>query len=223
MATPLIVDLDLRGKRLLLIGGGPETERKAWMFLDAGADLTVAAAEHARTLVEAAEKGRLDLLTIDTSVDLSVVDGADPRPDFVVVHTANDGPEEPEIARRAKARGCLVYVVDDMEHSDFVQPAVANAGFVQVAVSTGGRSPPMARILARRLADAVQGEDLGMVEVLEQARKRVRELIPDPESRREVLYGLAEDGKLAALLRKGDVEAATGYAEERIWSAAGRG
>ncbi len=223
MATPLIVDLELRGKRLLLIGGGPETERKAWMFLDAGADLIVAAPEHARTLVEAAEKGRLDLLTSDTSVDLSVVDGADPRPDFVVVHTANDGPEEPEIARRAKARGCLVYVVDDMENSDFVQPAVANAGFVQVAVSTGGRSPPMARILARRLADAIEEVDLRMVEVLEQARKRVRELIPDLEARREVLYELAEDRKLATLLRRGDVEAATRYAEERIRGAAGRG
>ncbi len=212
----MIVDLQLKGKRVLLIGGGPETERKAWMFLDAGAEVAVAAPTHAQTLVDAAAKGRVKLITADTSTDLSVVDSVDPRPDVVAVHTAADGPEEPEIARRARARGCLVYVVDDIEHSDFVQPALAHSGFIQVAVATGGKSPPMARILARRLADAVREADIRLVELLEEARRDAVDLIPNASDRREVLYGLAEDGKLAALLTRGDLLAAREYVRERL-------
>jgi siroheme synthase-like protein len=216
----MIVDLNLRNRRLLLIGGGPETERKAWMFVNAGADLTVAAPDHAKSLRDLEGSGRIRLVTADTSKDLSLVERTEPRPEVVVVHTRDDGPEEPEIARRARALGCLVYVVDDVDSSDFVQPALGNSGFIQVAVSTGGRSPPMARILAERLAGTIGREDLLRVEVLEYARGLGMELIADGERRREVLYSLATDEELGALLRKGDVDSARRHAERAIRSSA---
>lgn len=212
----MIVDLNFSGRRVLLIGGGPETERKAWMFVDAGAALTVASPDHAKSLRDLKAKGRMELITADTSTDVALVERVNPRPDIVVVHTRADGPEEPEIAGLARALGCLVYVVDDVENSDFVQPALSNAGFIQVAVSTGGRSPSLARILAGRLAGSISKTDLHLVELLDDGRKLSMQLISDPVARREVLYELAEDSDVQALVAKGKVDEARALVEERI-------
>jgi precorrin-2 dehydrogenase/sirohydrochlorin ferrochelatase len=212
----MIVDLDLAGRRVLLLGGGPETERKAWMFANAGALLTVASPDHAKSLRDLAVNGRIELITADTSTDLGLIERVEPPPDVVVVHTRADGPEEPEIARRARSRGCLVYVVDDVESSDFVQPALGNAGFIQVAVSTGGRSPSLARILAERLTGSISAADLRLVELLDDGRKLSMRLIPDSIARREALYELAEDSNLKALIAEGKLDEARVQVERRI-------
>lgn len=212
----MIVDLDLAGRRVLLIGGGPETERKAWMFVNAGALLTVASPDHPKSLRDLAANDRIELITADTSTDLGLVERVEPRPEVVVVHTRADGPEEPEIARRGRSRGCLVYVVDDVESSDFVQPALGNAGFIQVAVSTGGRSPSLARILAERLAGSISPADLRLVELLDDGRRLSMRLIPDPIARRETLYELAEDSNLKALVAQGKLDEARVQVERRI-------
>ena len=63
----------------------------------------------------------------------------------------------------------MVYAVDNPALSDFILPAVAQVGDVKVAVSTGGKSPAMARVLRERIEKLVTPEDLLEIELQEKA------------------------------------------------------
>lgn len=77
----------------------------------------------------------------------------------------------------------------------------------------------MARILARKLADGVTASDLALIELMEEARALGMELIHEPEVRKELFYGIAEDPKLHSLLSKGERDAARSLVMERLKSA----
>lgn len=75
------------------------------------------------------------------------------------------------VAREAKERGVLVNVADRPSDGDFALPSTLRRGRLQVAVSTGGASPA----LARRIKDELEGifgpEWAGIVEELHAARR----------------------------------------------------
>ena len=65
---------------------------------------------------------------------------------FVVMACTNDRQLNRKIVKKAKTMKCYAYASDDPEISDFAHPSVINIeDAVQIAVSTGGKSPAMAR------------------------------------------------------------------------------
>jgi len=88
------------------------------------------------------------------------------------------------VAQAAGERRILVNVVDDAELSSFHLPAVVERGAVQVAISSGGGSPMLARRLRERF-EALLDESLGaLASLLAGHRGRIRERIPDTAKRR---------------------------------------
>jgi precorrin-2 dehydrogenase/sirohydrochlorin ferrochelatase len=70
---------------------------------------------------------------------------------FLAVAATNSSKVNEAVFRACAARGVLCNSVDDPEHCDFVYPAVARRGPLQIAISTGGRSPALAARLRREL------------------------------------------------------------------------
>lgn len=147
--------LDLRGRRCLVVGGGEIGERKTRALLDCGAQVTVVSPSVTPGLAALAASGclvhraRSFLRSDPRGCVLAVAATGDPRVDRTVSAAA----------RRWRA---LLNVVDRPQHCDFIVPSVLRRGELQIAVSTGGRSPAIAREIRRRL-ERLFGPEYGEV------------------------------------------------------------
>lgn len=113
------ISLYLRDRTVLVIGDRPEAHRRAEKLAEAGARVRQLSATDAGSLTGA----------------------------FLVIADTGDADRDREAARAARAAGALAYAHDLPEESDFALPAVAGHGPLQIAVSTDGVSPSLARRL----------------------------------------------------------------------------
>lgn len=163
--------LDLRGQDVLVVGGGAVAERKIRLLLQAGASVQVVASALNETLRGWAAAGRLAHLA--PSFEPPQLDGK-----RLVFAATSDAALNRTVFREAEARLVPVNVVDDSGHCRFISPAVVDRGPLQIAISTGGASP----VLARRLRNRLEGmlpAGLGRVaSAAERLRDRARRLLP---------------------------------------------
>ncbi|MBI4593484.1 MAG: bifunctional precorrin-2 dehydrogenase/sirohydrochlorin ferrochelatase, partial [Candidatus Rokubacteria bacterium] len=136
--------LDLRGRRCLVVGGGAVGERKARALLACGARVTVVSPAITPGLVELVESERI---TYRPRQFLR----SDVRDAILVVAATGILDVDDAVAAAARRRGALVNVVDRPDRCDFIVPSVLRRGQLQIAVSTGGRSPALAREIRTRL------------------------------------------------------------------------
>ena len=136
MAFGYPVSLDVTGRRCVVIGQGPLAEEKAGGLLEAGAGVTVIAPSAYR---------RGDLA------------GA-----FLAIAATGDPALNRAIFAEAEAERVLCNAVDDVEHCHFAAPSTLRRGDLVVAISTGGRSPALAKRLRAELAEQM-GPELGVL------------------------------------------------------------
>jgi uroporphyrin-III C-methyltransferase/precorrin-2 dehydrogenase/sirohydrochlorin ferrochelatase len=168
---------DLRGRRVLVVGAGSVAARKIRALIDTGARIAavaLAAGAEVRTL---AEEGR---------IELSLVEFHESQLDDVwfVVAATNDVATNARIAAAAEVRRIFANVVDDAARSSVQLPAVVNRGRLQVAISSAGAAPMLARHV-RALIETVLDESLGhLLELFERHRDAIRARWPDLAQRR---------------------------------------
>jgi len=162
--VPYPVFLDLRGRRCVVVGGGKVAGRKARNLVRAGALVSVISPETEPGLESLVS--RVERRGYETG-DLA---GA------VLAFAATDSREvNAAVAREAKERGIPVNVADNPSEGDFALPSTLRRGGLQVAVSTGGASPALARRIRTELEERFGPEWAGVVEQLERARREGRE------------------------------------------------
>lgn len=198
----MIIDLDLQGRHVLLIGGERETERKAHMYLDAGAHVTLLCPFLPESLRTPQKGGRLAYIPGILEEDPALLEEVKLPVHAVVVATAWEALLE-EIQAYKERHHALLYVVDAAEHSDFIQPALRVVDGLQVSVSTGGQSPVMAARLAERFAHQVTKTDLGLCKLHDIVRLEAMDRGMGAIERRDLLQDLAEDPVIRTLLEEG--------------------
>ncbi|NDY43649.1 bifunctional precorrin-2 dehydrogenase/sirohydrochlorin ferrochelatase, partial [Dissulfurirhabdus thermomarina] len=153
---------DLRGRRVVVVGGGRVAERKVEALLEAGARIVVVSPEVTETLARMAGEGRIQHV---------------PRPfrpgdldEAWLVVAATDDPAAQRLAyREAEARRVFCNTVDQPHLCSFIVPAVVRRGDLCLAVSTAGQSPALARRLREDLERAfgpAYGAYVGLVGAL---------------------------------------------------------
>lgn len=197
----LPVFLDLQSGVVLLVGAGDPARAKLRLLASAGArvrwyatdghhDVGGLAAEDAARI----ERAVGDPLTAD-------LDGVR------AVLCAGAGELGPAISARAKAIGLPVNVMDDLEHSTFIFPAIVDRGDVVVAVGTGGASPVVARRV-REIIEAVLPARIGeLAGFIGRWRKSIHALIPQFALRRR-FWERVVDGPIGALVLAGRTDEA---------------
>lgn len=181
--------LDLHGQDVLVVGGGAVAERKIRLLLQARASVHVAAAALNETLRRWADAGRLTHVAQD--FDPRLLDGK--RLAFAATDDRN---LNQAVFDEAEVRRVPVNVVDDAAHCRFISPAVIDRGPLQIALSTGGASPVLARLLRNRLEALLPG-GLGRVAgAAKQLRGRVKRLLPQA-ARRAFWESVMTDANLA--------------------------
>ena len=141
------ISIKLAGKRCLVVGGGPVAERKAAYLLNYGAEVIVVSPEVTAGLEKMAAEGLLTCIM--SKYKTGCLDQY-----FLAVGAAGDRSVNAALALDCKKRNIPVNVADSPEESDFIFPAVLQRGLLQIAVSTNGSSPA----LARRLRDELEKE-----------------------------------------------------------------
>ncbi|HEY6580511.1 MAG TPA: bifunctional precorrin-2 dehydrogenase/sirohydrochlorin ferrochelatase [Rubrobacter sp.] len=153
--------LDLSGRRCVVVGGGAVATRKARKLLQAGAEVVV---------VSPAVLSELESIGAEIRYrpyEAGDLEGAD------LAFTATDSREvNAAVAREARERGVLVNAADKPSVGDFAVPSTLRRGGLQVAVSTGGASPTLARRIRKELEASFGPEWAGVVEELEAARRK---------------------------------------------------
>ena len=206
----LPVFLDLQSGVVLLVGSGDPARPKLRLLVSAGArvrwyatdcedDARVLAVEDAAGIEFAAG----DPLTADLAGVIAVV-------------CAGAGDVAATVSARAKALGLPVNVMDDLEHSTFIFPAIVDRGEVVVAVGTGGASPVVARRVRERIEAVLPARIGELAGFIGRWRKTIHGLIPEFAVRRRFWERLI-DGPIGELVLSGradEAEAALGNIDD---------
>ena len=142
MSYPVI--LDLKGKTVLVVGGGPVAQRKVEGLLQAKAAVRLVAPELTRDLERLVEEGTLDWRP--RRFEPSDLNGC-----WLIIAATDDRSLNRELKVLAEEAGLWINVVDQPENCSFILPALLRRGELLITVSTGGASPLLSARLKRRL------------------------------------------------------------------------
>jgi uroporphyrin-III C-methyltransferase/precorrin-2 dehydrogenase/sirohydrochlorin ferrochelatase len=191
----LPVFLDLQRGVVMLVGEGDLARAKLRLLASAGAHVRWYATDGDHDLSGlGAELARIEFAAGDPlTAELNGV---------VAVLCAGAGETGAAMSARARAVGLPVNVMDDLEHSTFIFPAIVDRGDVVVAVGTGGASPVVARRLRERI-EAMLPERIGeLADFIGRWRKAIHSLIPEFALRRR-FWERVVDGPIGALVLAG--------------------
>jgi precorrin-2 dehydrogenase/sirohydrochlorin ferrochelatase len=136
------------------------------------------------TVAQWAEAGQIELQLRPFSPD--DLDGI-----FLTVVATASPDLNREIYRVARRRGVLCNVVDVPELCDFYYPAIVRRGDLQIAISTNGQSPALAKRLREQLEQQFGPAYAEWVADLGETRKLVMASELPSERKRELLLSLA--------------------------------
>ena len=187
-------------KRCLVIGGGPEAERKVAGLLECTASVTVISPELTPALRLWVEAGTLTWLA--RSYQPGDLQGA-----YLVIVTDSSPSRRAMIRQEAEAERALLNVVDDTSHSDFIAGAVMRQGALTIAISTSGCAPALAVRLRQQFEHTFGPEYATFLDWLQALREPLARQYPDFTERRACWYALV-DSEILTLLQQGRVDLA---------------
>jgi len=187
--------LDIEDRDVVIIGGGPVCERKAETMMKYGARVTVVAPDFTSAIESWAAAGKLKIRR--KQYDAGDLDGAS-----IVIASTDDEPFNTRIADDCRQRKIPVNVVDVTHLCEFIVPAIVEQGSIQLAVSTGGKSPALARTLKEDLQKFVGPEYAEINDVLGTLRPSAKKVLPTDTDRKRFFDGIIARG-VVDMLRRG--------------------
>jgi uroporphyrin-III C-methyltransferase/precorrin-2 dehydrogenase/sirohydrochlorin ferrochelatase len=198
----------LKDKPCLVIGGGDVAARKAGVLLRAGGRVSVLAPATGTAVSEMAETGQIRLLLKKFA--------AEDLPGFeLVVAATDDSDTNRRAAEAAGTHNIPVNVVDCPELCSFIFPAIVDRSPVIAAVSSGGASPVLSRVLRMRLETLIHPAYGRLAKLAEHFRTRVGQVIGDSGKRRN-FWETHLQGTVAELVFAGQDEAAAERLEQAL-------
>lgn len=192
--------LDLRGRRCLVVGGGPDAETSAVGLIGSEADVTIIAEALSETLGSMAELGSFRWVRRPFQPgDLGGM--------FLAVATDDDPTTNRQVAEEARKRGVLCTVPTDESQGDFIVPGCLQRGWLTVTFTTAGTSRALDRRVREELNMAFGVEYAEFLDMVRRLEPEIHQTIPDPELRERVDAEMVDSPALA-FLRRGNTEAA---------------
>lgn len=160
------INLNLKDRLVVVVGGGKVAARKAARLVGAGARVTAVAPTLADSLAALAAEGRL--LHLARGYQPGDLAGA------MLAFAATDDPAvNRQVVREARELNILVDSVDAPRDSDFATPATLERGDLLITVSTGGASPSLSRRIVDQLGPLFGPEYSEAVALLGAVREKL--------------------------------------------------
>ena len=173
----LPIFLNIRNRPCLVVGGGSVAERKVSLLMDAGADITIVSLNLCDSLKALLDDGQLSFRHgefIDDDIDGKVL----------IIAATDDRQVNEKISSLANERGIPVNVVDNPDLCSFIMPSIIDRSPVQIAVSTGGASPVLARTLRSRLESMIPSAYGRLGVLMEEFREKAKQVFSSVDERR---------------------------------------
>lgn len=201
---------NLKGRPVLLVGGGEVALRKARLLAGAGAALRVVAPEVHDELRGLATE------TLRRGYQASDLDGV-----VLAVAATDDSALNAQVSTDAQARSIPVNVVDAPQLCTVIFPAIVDRSPLLVAVSSGGDAPVLARLIRARIETWIPAAYGQLAGLAKKFRGKVKQLLPDVQQRR-VFWEEAFQGRVAESVFAGKPAEAERLLEEQLAGAAPR-
>lgn len=184
---------NLAGRPVLVVGGGSVAARKISLLLDAGAQVRVVANQlNAELSALAAENKILWLAEEFRAEHIRTV--------FLIIAASSDQALNRRVFQLAESCQKPVNVVDDRDYCSFIFPSIINRNPIQIAVSSSGSAPVLARLLREKL-EALLPPSLGdMAEISGRWRDAVKAKLKSVTERRR-FWEKQFNGRFAALVK----------------------
>ncbi|MBT3697468.1 MAG: uroporphyrinogen-III C-methyltransferase [Gammaproteobacteria bacterium] len=197
--------MELSKQSVLLIGGGEVAERKLDLLLKANASVTIVSPEFTSYIEELFVNKNInpikDYYNIKYLTSSSFA--------FVIAAT-NDESLNEQVAKDANDNKILVNVVDKPKICDFIFPSILERGPITVAVSTGGSSPVLARMLRTKLETMIPGAYGRLAKIVSENRIPVRKKLVNSKSN-GIFWEQMLNGKFLELVLSGQDEEAVKF------------
>lgn len=203
------ININIQGRRCLMVGGGGVALRKIKGLLEAGAGVHVVSPK----ILD--EIKRLPVKVFERAFRESDVDSA-----ALVIAATDDADVNARVAAAAQLLNVPVNVADQPGLCSFFMPAVVRRGPLVISVSTSGASPAMAKIIRKQLEEEYSDIYGDFIEIVGSFRERIIASVPDQRKRAELFEEIAADRMLSMMLVNGE-QALKGTIEKMIESYAG--
>jgi precorrin-2 dehydrogenase/sirohydrochlorin ferrochelatase len=186
------VSLDMTDKRCVIIGGGAVAERKAERLIECGAQVTIVS----RALTPLLEdKKKVNAFEhIDTDYEKQTLRGA-----FMVIGATDRDDVNAQVSQDARSLGMLVNIVDDPDRCNFILPSLVQQGDLSIAVSTGGKSPALARKIKEDLLQQFGPEYEILLSIMGSLRKKILAQGNASEANKAVFEALVHSDMMQAI------------------------
>lgn len=200
--------MNVRGSSCLVVGGGEVAARKSSLLLEAGAAITVVSPELCPVLQQWQDDGRIQHIERDFA-DQDLDDKT------LVIAATDDHDVNKRVSELARAKNIPVNVVDNPALCSFVMPSIIDRSPVQIAISTGGASPVLARLLRAKLESTIPAAYGQLAALVERFRTPVKNRFPTVNARRGFWESVLQ-GQVAELVFAGKEQQAEQELQQSI-------
>ncbi len=201
--------VDIEDQACLVVGGGTIAAEKTGSLLDCGGVVTVISPDLTGGLRDLADRGALRWFA-------RRYEPGDVRGFRLVISATGSAEADEQVYRDAEAEGIMVNVVDVPALCRYIVPSIVRQGDLCIAISTGGKSPALAKKIRGQLEGAYGPEYAELLELLGAYRPRMKAAFPDEFETRARLWTSLVDSDLLDLLRAGRAEEARDRVESCI-------
>lgn len=192
------INLDVKGRPCLVVGGGFVGERKVNTLLDCGAIVKVVTAEATEALERLASEGRIELI-------LREYQSGDLEGHFLVIGATDSEEVNQQVTGDAARCSMLCNIADRPESCNFVLPAIVRQGDLVIAISTSNKSPAVARRIRETLEGQFGPEYALLLNLMGAVRRKLLTQGKSPEVHKRLFQQLL-DGGLLEMIRDNRID-----------------
>ena len=208
----LPIFLNINNKPCLVIGAGSIAVRKAELLLKAGANIRVIAKQISDSMSTLQQQHGFECVVREFDKnDLENVN--------LVISATNNQKLNASVSRLADSKHIPVNVVDNPDLCSFIMPSIVDRNPLQIAISTGGTSPVLARMLRSKLESTIPAAYGELAKLCDNYRDKVKQAFPKVEQRRQFWESVLE-GSVAELVFSGRINDAGELLDKLVKSSA---
>ena len=213
----MIINLNLENKKIIVIGGGREAEKRIKSLLNEKCEIIVISDSINESISKLVKTNQVKLKKQKIE-NIKFISELKPS---LIITTTNDKKINQKIINYAKKKKIIAYSSDNPEDSDFSNAAIIDfEKMIQIAIFTGGQSPAMSKKIKTKSENALKKvilkEDIIQIKIQKISRKLAKEIIPTQLERKECLRSIINDNHIDQLIKDGQIKKAEKRATEII-------
>ena len=213
----MIINLNLQGKKVLVVGGGKEALKRINSLLNQNCKIKVISNAINKPISNLVKKKKIEFKKqkIENANFLST------EKPSIVITTTDDTKLNQKIIEKAKKTKIIAYSSDNPEFSDFSNPGIIDFdNVIQIAVFTGGKSPAMSKKIKNKVEKickkTITKEDIDQIKIQQIARTLVKNKITTQIQRKAFLNSMIDDNEIKQLIKDGKTKKAEKYIKVKL-------